>query len=191
MKKSLCVVAIVLLAVTLAAAALPASPDSLATQNTATVVFLNDHLKPFLPFIGKTWRGTGAVSDTGQAMSDVSHWERALNGQAIRVLHSVNNGEYGGQTMIVWDEAKNSLVFFYFTTAGFYTTGTMKIEGTQHTSHEYVTGNENGITEVKAVSTILPDGRLHTRSQYLQNGTWVDGHEFYYREDSTAAVIFK
>lgn len=191
MKRSLCVVAVVLLAVALAAAALPASQDSLATQNTATVVLLNDHLKPFLSFIGKTWRGTGAATDTGQEMSDVSHWERALNGQAIRVLHSVNNGQYGGETMIVWDEAKNSLVFFYFTTAGFYTTGTMKIEGTQHTSHEYVTGNENGITEVKAVSTILPDGRLHTRSQYLRNGTWVDGHEFYYREDPAATVKFQ
>jgi len=37
-------------------------------------------------------------------------------------------------------------------------------------SHEIVTGNENGITEVKSVGTILPVGKLHNKSQYLKNG---------------------
>ena len=57
--------------------------------------------------------------------------------------------------------------------------------------HEYVVGNENGITEVKAIGEILGDGRLHSASQYLKNGACEDGHEFYYTEAPGAEVIFR
>lgn len=150
-----------------------------------------DPFAPFLPFVGKTWRGTFADASAEKPMTDVSRWELALNGQAIRILHSVNDGEYGGETLIVHDREKQSLVFFYFTTAGFYTQGTASFESGRFVSTEQVTGNENGITEVKGVGEILPDGRLHSKAQYLQNGKWVDGHEIYYVEDPTAQVVFK
>jgi len=91
----------------------------------------------------------------------------------------------------MWDAEKESLVFFYFTTAGFYTQGTFSIEDGQFTSHEYVTGNESGITEVKATGKILPDGRLHSKAEYYKKGEWVDGHEFYYSEAPGEEVIFK
>jgi len=152
---------------------------------------LNEHLKPLKPFIGKTWRGKSPNPDPDKPFEDVSRWESALNGQAVRILHSVNEGAYGGETLVVWDRKKESLVFYYFTTEGFYTNGTIKIEGGKMISHEIVTGNENGITEVKSVGTILPDGKLHNKSQYLKNGDWVDGHEFIYEEDPKAIVVFK
>jgi len=99
MKKLTCVVSVVLLFVALAVTADPASQDSLKAQDTEAVASLNDHLKPFLPLIGKTWRGTSLPAEAEDRMSDVSHWERALNGQGIRILHSVNDGEYGGETI--------------------------------------------------------------------------------------------
>jgi hypothetical protein len=58
-------------------------------------------------------------------------------------------------------------------------------------SHEKVTDNSAGISEVKAISKILPDGRPHSKSQYLKNGDWMDGHETYCAEDSPAMVIFR
>lgn len=152
---------------------------------------LAEPLQPLAPFLGKTWRGEGPGAEPGQTMVDVSRWERALNGQAVRVLHSVNEGEYGGETIIVWDAEQRSLVFYYFTTAGFRTQGTMRIEEGRLISHETVAGNENGVTEVRAMGEILPDGRLHSRSEYLQNGVWVPGHEFTYSEDPSARVIFR
>lgn len=152
---------------------------------------LNEHLKPLKPFIGKTWRGKSPNADPDKPFEDISRWERALNGQAVRILHSINGGAYGGETLIVWDRKKESLVFYYFTTEGFYTSGTIKMEDGKMISHEIVTGNENGITEVQSVGTILPDGRLHSKSQYLKNGEWVDGHEFIYEEAPAAKVIFK
>lgn len=168
-----------------------ASANSQEVQSTSGEPTINEHLKPFLSFVGKTWKGEFANSTPEKPMFDISTWELILNGQAIRVMHSVNDGIYGGETIIYWDNDKEKLLFFYFTTAGFYTTGTFDLEGEKLVSHELVTGNQNGITEVKATASLLPDGRLQSKSEYLQNGKWVDGHEIFYKEDPTAKVVFK
>lgn len=152
---------------------------------------LAEPLKAFKPYIGKTWKGEFANSTPEKPIFDVSRWERALNGQAIRILHSVNNGEYGGETIIFWDKQKASLVFYYFTTAGFFTTGSTKFEDGKMISHEYVTGNQDGVTEVKSIGEFMADGKLLSKSQYLQNGKWVEGHKVTYVEAPEAQVIFK
>ena len=164
------------------------SPDETKKADPEPLI---EQLLPLKSFIGKTWRGEFKDSTPEKPMVDVSHWERALNGQAVRNLHSVNNGMYGGETIIMWDPQKKSMVFFYFTTAGFFTQGTMKFENGKIISHEYLTGNKQGITEVKASAEQLPDGRMHSKSQYLKEGKWLDGHEVIYEEDPNAKVIFK
>lgn len=152
---------------------------------------LSEHLAPLKPFIGKTWVGTFNNSSDGKQTIDVSRWERALNGQAVRILHSINNGEYGGESILYWDKEKKSIVYYYFTTAGFMTHGTMSFNGNKIISRETVSGNENGITEVKSVGEVLPDGTMRSTSQYLQNGKWVEGHSATYKESPDAKVIFK
>ena len=67
----------------------------------------------------------------------------------------------------------------------------MKFEGKSITSHELVEGNENGITEVKSIATILEDGSLHNKSMYLKNDEWIDGHEATYVEAPDAEIVFK
>jgi len=62
---------------------------------------------------------------------------------------------------------------------------------TLFSQQEDVTGNENGITQVKAIIEFLPNGHLHNTSQYLMHGNWVAGHEIYYKEDPYAKVLFK
>src|SRR5262245_37959733 len=126
---------------------------------------LAEPLKAFAPYVGKTWRGE--FVNAKKPTVDVARWERALNGQAIRTLHSVNDGAYGGESIIMWDAKKNSLVYWYFTTAGFRTEGTMKFEDGQFIAHETVAGKAGGVTEVKSISKILPDGRLHVKAEYL------------------------
>ncbi|MEJ2634424.1 MAG: hypothetical protein P8184_03920 [Calditrichia bacterium] len=152
---------------------------------------LADPLKPLQPLLGKTWKGTFSNSTPEKPMYDISRWERALNGQAIRILHSVNDGEYGGETLLFWDSEKKKLVYYYFTTAGFYTNGTMTVEEGKYISHEYVIGNQKGITEVKSTGEMLENGKLHAKSKYLKSGAWIDGHEIEYVEDNSAEVIFK
>lgn len=152
---------------------------------------LNENLKIFQPFIGKTWKGEFKNSTPEKPIIDVARWERALNGNAVRVLHSINNGEYGGESIIFWDKEKKSIVYYYFTTAGFFTNGTMTVENGKYLSHEYVKGNQNGITEVKGSGEITAEGKMISKSQYLQNGKWVEGHQAIYVEDAAAQVVFK
>ena len=152
---------------------------------------LSEHLKVFQPLVGKTYRGVFADSTVEKPKFDVSRWERAINGQALRVLHSVNDGVYGGETIIMWDAKQERIAYWYFTTAGFQTQGTMEVSGTKWSSSEKVTGNEQGITEVKATSEITSDGKLSVRSQYLHDGKWEKGHEISYTEAPDAKVVFK
>ena len=37
---------------------------------------------------------------------DISRWERILNGMAIKIIHSINEGEYGRYSIIIWDTKK-------------------------------------------------------------------------------------
>ena len=143
---------------------------------------LSEELKPFENFIGKTFKGEFSHSTPDKPVFDVQNWEKVLNGKGIRVTHSVNDGEYGGESMIFWDSGSGSLKSWYFTTAGFYTQSTVIIEDDKISYLEKVVGNENGITEVKATVQLLPNGDLHSKTQYFQNEKWVDGHEIYYKE---------
>jgi len=163
------------------------SVDGLAAEKAS----LDEHLEPLRPFLGKTWKGHFKNSTPEKPQVDVARWERALNGKAVRILHSVNDGVYGGESIIVWDEKKKGLVFYYFNTAGFYTTGTITFSEGVYTSHEMVTGSAEGVTEVKAISELSADGTMHSKSEYLKDGKWVPGHEVTYKEDPKAEVVFK
>lgn len=164
---------------------------ALALPAVAYPAELNPRLAPLKPLVEKTWRGVFPESKPGKPMVDVSRFEVALNGQGVRNLHSINDGEYGGETLIVWDQEKQALVFYYFTTAGFYTTGTMRAEDGGLVSHEVVKGSADGVSEVKATFRLLPDGRLHVKTQYLKEGKWVEGRDMHYVEAPTATVKFK
>jgi hypothetical protein len=164
---------------------------TLACASGAAAVEMNPHLAPLAPLLGKTWRGVVSPPGAAKPAVDVQRFELALNGQAVRNRHSVDDGAYGGETFIVWDAEKQSLVSYYFTTAGFYTTGTLRADSGAIVFHEIVKGAAGGVTEVEAVSRLLPDGRLHVKSRHLRNGQWEDGRETYYVEDPQAVVRFK
>ena len=151
---------------------------------------LEPNLEPLRPWLGKTWKSDPATNG-GKTTVDVSRWERALNGKAVRMLHSINDGEYGGETIATWDEKKKSIVYHYFTTAGFSTTGTMKTEDGKLVTHETVTGNSGGVTEVRGIGEMQADGTYRIKTEYLKNGKWEPARDVVYREDASASVIFK
>lgn len=167
------------------------NPAKDAAAKPAEKEKLHKQLEPLRGFLGKTWKGEFAKSTPEKPVIDISRWERALNGNAVRVLHSVNDGQYGGETLIMWDSKKQALVYFYFTTAGFRTSGEMTIKDDKVVSHETVTGAADGITEVRATSELRADGTLHSKSEYLKEGRWVPGHEVHYKESPDAKVVFK
>jgi hypothetical protein len=159
---------------------------ALALAPVAGAADLNPHLAPLAPLLGKTFRGVVSPPGAANPAVDVQCFELALNNR-----HSVNDGAYGGETFIVWEEEKKSLVSYYFTTAGFYTVGTVSVEDGAFVFHEVVKGSAGGVTEVKATSRLLPDGRLLVKSQHLKDGKWEDARETYYVEDPQALVRFK
>jgi len=152
---------------------------------------IHPQLDKFKPLLGKTWRGEFKDSTPQKPVVDIARWERAMNGQAIRVLHSINQGQYGGETLIFWSEEKQSLAYHYVTTASFQTSGTMTFEGGKFTSVEKVSGSAGGVTEVRATGEVRPDGTLFIKSEHLKEGHWTPGRETVYREDPQAEVIFK
>lgn len=154
---------------------------------------LHPKLEVFRPFLGQYWQGSLAEPGSEKPVIDRSHWSRALNGQAIKTVHSINHGEYGGESFIFWDDAKNSLAYYYFTTAGFYTHGTMQFnpQSGEIIALENVENNQNGITQVKSHSKIMPDGSLQVRSSYLQNEQWVEGHSAVYQPVAPQEILFK
>ena len=63
----------------LTAFALLSITHSFAQENLA------EPLKPFQPYLGKTWKGQFQSADaSAQPTYDVARWERALNGQAVQ-----------------------------------------------------------------------------------------------------------
>ena len=154
----------------------------------AEEVTLSEHFAPLKPFVGKTWRGEFKKSTKEKPLYDVARWEVALKGKAIRILHSVNDGVYGGESIVMWNAEKKALESFYFTNAGFYTQSQFEIKDGKLVSREKVVGNAQGVTEVEATRQLLPDGTMHVKSRYLNGTEWVDGHEITYREAPDAKV---
>lgn len=152
---------------------------------------LDPHLEPLRPFLNKTFRGVFKNSTPEKPLVDVMRMERAMNGKAIRSMHSLNDGEYGGETLIYWDAEKKAVAFFYLTTGGFRTEGTLEVSPGKFSSLEEVKGNANGITKVRGTSELKPDGTILVVSEYFANEKWVPGRETVYKEDPSAKLIFK
>ena len=154
---------------------------------------LHPKLEPLRPYLNQHWLGDLTQPGAADKMIDRSLWSRALNGQAIKTVHSINDGQYGGESFIFWDETKQSLADYYFTISGFYTHGTMEFntQSGEIVALENVENNQNGITQVKSFSRIMPDGTLETKSSYLQNGNWVDGHSATYKPVAQQQIMFK
>jgi hypothetical protein len=159
---------------------------ALASVTAPLAAQASPRLEWFKPLVGKTWRATLPNGGT-----DVHRFELILNGQVVRTVHSVDEGVYAGEALVHWDPEKQSVVSYYVTTGGFFTTGTLRFEDGAMLSHEVVHGNAGGIQEVKGESRLLPDGRLQVKTQQLKDGQWTPGGERLYVLDPAAKVIFK
>ena len=159
----------------------------------ADAAALDPHLEPLRPLLEKTWKQVPEAKpgSTNQPAIDVARWERALNGKAIRILHSISDGLYGGESIVMWDAARQAVTYHYFTTATFTTQGTMTFKDGKIITHEVVSGNAGGITEVRGEFEIRSDGTYHVKAEHLKDGKWSPGREATYREDAIAKVVFK
>jgi hypothetical protein len=182
MKQSFLINGLTNLIISLAVASSVAAADQLA---------LDPHLEFLQPWLDKTFKSESKEPSPSKATTDVTRWERALNGKAVRITHSLNDGAYGGEVIVRWDEEKQIVCYHYFTTDTFWTEGTMTFKDGKIASHEIVKGKAEGITEVRATIEMRPDGTYLQKSEFLKDGKWTPGREAVYRQDPAARVIFK
>lgn len=152
---------------------------------------LAPELEKFRPYLGKTYRGEFSTAGNAEPSIDVSQWERALNGKAIRILHSLNDGEYGGESIIFYDKSRQQLRFYYFTTADFYTEGEASFDGETFVSSEQVTGNADGITEVVGRAYFSSEGKMIVESAYYKGKEKLPGSRAVYQAVEGLSPVFK
>lgn len=136
--------------------------------------------------VGKTWRGEGTGPD-GKPMVDLSRWEWALGGRAVRITHILADLSYGGETLVFWDKPQQSLIYHYFTTAGFHTQGKMRAEGPGRLVAEEDVAGHPTVTKVRS-TMVLKDGTLTNRAEFLAQDKWTPGHTISYRPASQANI---
>ncbi|MCF8260146.1 MAG: hypothetical protein K9J12_05175 [Melioribacteraceae bacterium] len=152
---------------------------------------LSENFSILEPFVGKTWKGIVDNGDDGSPIYDIGKWDIILNGNAIKVIHSVNNGSYAGETTYYWNTEKGLIEYFYFTTAGFYTTGTTEKVGEKIVNHEFITGDAGGIKEVKSVVEFINGNEYQVFTNVKSNNKWLDGGVVIYKVDNSAKVILE
>lgn len=152
---------------------------------------LDPNLEPLRPWLDKTWKGEFKNSTPEKPVIDIARWERALNGKAVRILHSINKGVYGGESIVTWDPKQQAVTYHYFTTGGFMTKGTMSFKDGKVMTHEVVQGSSQGVSEVRGTSEIRPDGTFHIKTEHLKDGQWMPGRDVVNKEDPSSKVEFQ
>ena len=165
-------------------------PIIFISGQTKSKTFLSEHLNGMKPFIGNTYKGNFINSTKENPMIDIISFERALNGNAVKVTHSVNNGEYGGETMVMWNPENGELQSWYFTSAGSLIIQNVQIKKDTFISIENVERNQNGITKVKTIIEVLHGNQIKKRTKYLMNNLWKDGSETIYKKVHDHKPVF-
>ena len=143
---------------------------------------LSEHLVGFYSYLGNTYEGNFINSTKENPMIDILSFERVLNGSAVKMIHSVNDGEFGGETIIMWDSEKNSLRSWYFTSAGSLTLQHVEVNGEKFISVEDVSNNQNGIMKVKTIIELLHGNKLQKRTKYLMDNLWMEWNDMIYEQ---------
>lgn len=139
-------------------------------------------------FTGKTWKSVSGSVDGSENFTDVSKWEWAMHGRAVRITHSICDGSYGGESLIHWDAQQQKIIFRYVTTAGFYTDGEITPVENGIEVHEFVRGALGGPTETRS-AYIMKDGEMHGWAQIKADGEWGETSTFRYVQAPNAEPV--
>lgn len=130
---------------------------------------------------GSTFVGI-PMGDSSERLKDYQKWAWVEDGNAILISHALEDGSYGGDTIVRTTDDPNELVYEYVTNAGFTTTGSFRLdhEAGTWTSLELVEG-DSPVSEVESKGVMNADGTMRMTSRYLTADGWQEGHGFIYR----------
>ena len=152
---------------------------------------LSKRLLGFEKFLGKRFQGEFYNSTKENPLMDIIYFERILNGEAVRITHSVNHGEYGGEYIIAWNSDKGKIESYYFSTGGEIKVSTIDINKNEISIKEDFSKNKNGIQKVKKIFRLDAEGSLKNNIKYMINNMWVSSHEMIYSRNDSAKIIFR
>ena len=152
---------------------------------------LSKHLLDFEIFLGKRFQGEFYNSSKENPLVDIIYFERILNGEAIKITHSVNHGEYGGEYIIAWNSDKGKIESYYFSTGGEIRVSSIDITNNEISIKEDFSKNKNGIQKVKKIFRLDAEGSLENNVSYMINNMWVKSHEMIYSRNDSAKIIFR
>lgn len=161
-----------------------------AAAATPAAAELDPRLAPLAPYVGRTFTGLMSPPGVEPAAFDVQQWAEIMGGKAVRITHSINGGDYGGESLVFWDVARQTIAYWYVTTADFYTHGTMAAVGDSLVTHEQVVGNAGDITEVEGVWRRTAAG-LTVTSRMMAGGQWQAKRSTEYKETPGAVPSFR
>ncbi|GAA4881666.1 hypothetical protein [Ferrimonas pelagia] len=136
---------------------------------------LDPELAQFQALMGTTWNGEYQVAVNSKVNTEVVLWEEALQGNAVRYSHSMNDGEYQGEILFVWNAESEQVEFTYHTTADFFSHGMVTQHDNAFVFHHFLQGADPGFEEVKTEMVMLPNGQIRTQPFYLQDEGWKPG----------------
>ena len=73
---------------------------SIAPGARPATAALDASLSPLAPYVGRVFSAEMAVPDAPKPAIDVQRWEEILGGKAVRITHSINGGDYGGDSLV-------------------------------------------------------------------------------------------
>ena len=164
---------------------------SLIVANQLNEKIISKHLDGFKIFLDKKFIGEFYNSTKQKPLIDIIHFERILNGTAISISHSINHGEYGGKSIIMWNSKTEKLESYYFSTGGEILYSKVTTDNGQIIMVEDFSNNNNGIQKVKKIYRIKENNKLENQIKYFMNNIWVNSHEMTYSESDSVDVIFK
>jgi hypothetical protein len=88
-----------------------------------------EHFRHLAPLVGSCWRG--AFPDGGQTDEHCFEWVYGTT--YIRDHHVVRGGEtdYQGETLFAWDVERQIVVYWYWSSAGGVSTGSVQVAGAE------------------------------------------------------------
>lgn len=148
-------------------------------------------LEPLAWLVGPPWVGT--VGEGAEAATDVSVWTWAVGGHALRNVHAVADGAYGGETLLWWDKDAGAYAFVYVTNGGFTTSGHLRLtddgglEGVERVSGG-AGGMAEGIDAVRSTTRLRDDGALVVGYAYRTGEVWGPERERVYTRSADAEL---
>lgn len=142
----------------------------------------------FAPFLGNAYRGV-SISPEFEATDDLIYWRAALGGQAVRAVHALADGSYGGESLYYADQS-GGIRWIYVSNSGFHTTGRVAPQGDGGWTSTGAFSSNMALAQVVQVATPTPDGFVVSSTLVGRNGDRQAGPSFSFTKDNTLSVVF-